>query len=102
MRLTVREAAQLLQVPEDMVYKWIRDSGLPAVRLNEQYRLNQVELAEWAQANLVTLLPEPPAKHSRPFPRLAEALATGGVHRDVPGRNPREVLRGKGRECFAG
>jgi PTS system nitrogen regulatory IIA component len=93
MRLTIREAAQLLQVPEEVVYKWIRDSGLPAVRYNEQYRLNKVELAEWAQSNQVTLLPEPPAKHSQPLPPLAEALATGGIHRGLAGRNKREVLR---------
>ncbi len=65
MRLTVREAAQRLQVPEEVVYKFIRDRGLPAVKFNEQYRINSVELAEWAQENRVTLLPEAPL-----FPQL--------------------------------
>lgn len=93
MRLTVRQAAQLLQVPEEVVHKWIRDRGLPAVRFNEQYWLNEVALAEWAQANRVALLPEPPPKHHQPFPTLAEALAEGGVHRGVKGKDKREVLR---------
>ena len=93
MRLTVRQAAQLLQVPEEVVHKWIRDKGLPAVVYDEQYWLNQVALAEWAQANHVTLLPEPPAKHQQPFPTLADALAEGGVHRGVPGKDKREVLK---------
>jgi PTS system nitrogen regulatory IIA component len=93
MRLTVRQAAQLLQVPEEVVHKWIRDRGLPATRYNEQYWLNKVALAEWAQANRVALLPEPPPKHLQPFPTLAEALAAGGVHRGVKGKAKREVLR---------
>jgi len=92
-RLTVRQAAQLLQVPEEVVHKWIRDKGLPAVLYNEQYWLNRVALAAWAQSNQVTLLPEPPPKHRQPFPTLAEALAQGGVHRGVAGKNKREVLR---------
>ncbi len=93
MRLTVRQAAQLLQVPEEVVHKWIRDKDLPAVRYNEQYWLNGVALAEWAQANRVSLLPEPPPKHRQPFPTLADALAAGGVHRGVKGKEKREVLR---------
>lgn len=93
MRLTVRQAAQLLQVPEEVVHKWIRDRGLPAIIYNEQYWLNQVALAEWAQANHVALLPEPPPKHNQQFPTLADALAAGGVHRGVPGKDKREVLK---------
>lgn len=93
MRLTVRQAAQLLQVPEEVVCKWIRDKGLPAVLYNEQFWLNRLALAEWAQANQVTILPEPPPKHRQPFPTLAEALAAGGVHRGIAGKSKREVLR---------
>ena len=93
MRLTVRQAAQLLQVPEELVHKWIRDKGLPALRFNEQYWLNEVDLAEWAQANGVPILPEPPPKHRQAFPTLAEALAAGGVHRGIKARDKREALR---------
>lgn len=93
MRLTIRQAAQLLQVPEEVVHKWIRDRKLPAVRYNEQYWLNKVALAEWAQANQVALLPEPPPKHRQLFPTLAEALEAGGIHRGVKGKDKREVLK---------
>ncbi len=93
MRLTVREAAQRLQVPEEVVYKFIRDKGLPAVKFNEQYRINSVELAEWAQENRVTLLPEAPPKHKQKFISFADALATGGVHRGLSGKTKRDALR---------
>jgi PTS system nitrogen regulatory IIA component len=92
-RLTVRQAAQLFQVPEEVVHKWIRDKGLPAVLFNEQFWLNDVTLAEWAQENQVTLLPEPPPKHRQPFPTLADAMAAGGVHTGVMGKDKREVLK---------
>jgi PTS system nitrogen regulatory IIA component len=93
LRLTVRQAAQLFQVPEEVVHKWIRDKGLPAALYNEQYWLNQVAIAEWAQEHQIAILPEPPVKHSQRFPSLAEALAAGGIHRRVPGKDKREVLR---------
>ncbi len=93
MQLTVREAAQLLQVPEESVYKWIREKGLPASLFNDQYRIHRVGLAEWAQEHQLTLLPEPATKHKQPLPTLAEALGAGGVHQDIPGTDKRAVLR---------
>ncbi len=92
MQLTVREAAQLLQVPEEAIYRWIREKGLPAVRFNEQVRINRVGLAEWAQEHRLTLLPESPTKHRQRLPTLADALAAGGIHHGIRGANKREVL----------
>jgi excisionase family DNA binding protein len=47
-QLTVHEAAKCLRVPENTIHRWIRDRGLPAVKFNEQYRLNPVDLLVWA------------------------------------------------------
>jgi PTS system nitrogen regulatory IIA component len=90
-QLTIQQAAALLNVPEAQVHRWIRDRGLPAVLFNEQYRLNRVGLMDWAQRNQIRL-PVPEHDEDRAPIRLAEALARGGVHRDLPGRARKEIV----------
>ncbi len=89
MQLTVPEAARLLQVPEDTVYKWIRDQELPASQFNGRFHLNKVWLLEWAHGKGIPLAMESEAR----LPSLVEALGRGGVHRDVAGAAKRAVLR---------
>lgn len=90
MQLSVPEAAQLLQVPEDTVYKWIRDRGLPASQFNGRYHLNKVWLLEWAHDKGIPLALESGAE----LPTLAEALALGGAHAEIPGASKLAVLQG--------
>ena len=94
MKITVREAARLLDVSEKTVYRWIEQKKLPVHRINDQYRFNRAELLEWATAHRVPLsveiFQEP---EGDPLPLLSEALAAGGIHYRVPGTTRDEVLR---------
>lgn len=89
MQLSVPEAALLLQVPEDTVYKWIRDRGLPASQFNGRYHLNKVWLLEWAHDKGIPLAMDAEDR----LPGLDEALGRGGVHFDIPGATKLEVLQ---------
>jgi PTS system nitrogen regulatory IIA component len=89
MHLSVPEAAHLLQVPEETVYRWIRDRGLPASHFSGRYHLNRVWLLEWAHDKGI---PVSMASDER-MPRLSQALARGGQHFDIPGRTKTEVLQ---------
>jgi len=93
MDLTVRDVAKLLKVPEKTVYRWIEKEDLPAYRLHEQYRLNRVELLEWAAAHEVKLPAELYADRRPDSPSLAAALERGGIHRGVRGATRDQVLR---------
>jgi len=92
-KLTVREAAALLKASEDKVYSWIESGGLPAYRVNDQYRINRSELLEWATARN---LPVAPAlfreEDGKPSASLADALERGGVFHDVEGATREEAL----------
>jgi PTS system nitrogen regulatory IIA component len=57
-KLTVREAAALLNASEKSVYRWIKQGLLPAYRINDQYRINRAELLEWATARKLHVSPE--------------------------------------------
>lgn len=95
MQLTAREAARLLGVPESTLDRWVRDGELVSSRVNDQYRLNRLDLLEFAAARKLdistALLAE--LEQEQALPSLAEAIRAGGVHRDVPGDDKPTILR---------
>jgi nitrogen PTS system EIIA component len=95
MRLTIREAATLLNAPEAQVYEWIESGDLPAHRINDQFRINRSELLEWATERNIAVAPAlfHEDEDDEPVPTVAESLGRGGVFHDVPGSTREEVLR---------
>jgi PTS system nitrogen regulatory IIA component len=91
MDLNLREAASLLELTEDAVYRLARAGDLPCARVHDQYRFNRVELQEWAVAHGRRLSPAVQAPAAG-RPSLGAALARGGVHERVPGATREEVL----------
>jgi PTS system nitrogen regulatory IIA component len=95
MKLTVRDAAQLLSVTEKTIYRWIKQGVIPAYQINDQYRFNRAELLEWATSRKISVSPEifaEPEGGEAPPPSLSEALRTGGVHYRVGGTDKASVL----------
>jgi len=52
-KISVREAARMLEVSEKTIYRWIEQKKLPVHRINDQYRFNRAELLEWATTQRV-------------------------------------------------
>lgn len=95
-KLTVREAAGLLNASEKSVYRWIEQGRLPAHRINDQYRINRAELLEWATAQKIHVSPEifaEPESEAGAPPALVDALRAGGIHYRVGGSDEASVLR---------
>jgi PTS system nitrogen regulatory IIA component len=96
MKLTVRDAAQLLNVSEKSIYRWIKQGAIPAYQINDQYRFNRAELLEWATSRKISVSPdifaEPEGGETAP-PSLSEALKAGGVHYRMGGTDKASVLR---------
>jgi nitrogen PTS system EIIA component len=96
MRLTVRDAAKLLEVSEKTVYRWINQRTIPACLINGQYRFNRAELLEWATSRRIKVsadLFDEPESGGAPCPGLAEALEVGGVYYRVAGEDRESALR---------
>jgi len=89
--LSVREVARLLGVAEKTVWRWVRSGEIPHARLREEVLFNRVELQEWALQNGHPLPPEA-AGGGASSETLADAIARGGIARDVPGDTREEVL----------
>lgn len=94
MKLTPADAADLLDVDESTVYRWIEERELPAERIAGRTFLNRAAVLEWATENRVAVSARVfrPAEGGREkLPSFAAALAAGGVHHAVPGAT-REAL----------
>ncbi len=96
MNLTVREAANMLNVAEEVVYRWIRDKEILVHRVGDHYRFHRAELLEWATARGIHVSS---AEFHKSEPSVttdaasfAEALAVGGVHHGVGGADRENVL----------
>ena len=96
MRLSVKDAANLLNVSEDTIHRWITEQAIPVYRINEQFRFNRAELLEWATARRIPVSPEifleRDANHI-PLPSLSAALTAGGIAYRVAGNDKPSVLR---------
>jgi len=96
MLLSPADAAELLKVPEKTILRWIRKEGLTSCRVNDDYRLNRVDLLEWATDHGIKVPPElfdNPEPPEELLPPLSEVLAAGGIHYKVAGESKEEVLK---------
>lgn len=96
MQLQVKDVAKLFSVSEKTIYRWIDQDGLPAFRINKQYRFNRVEILEWATARKVNASPQlmrDPEAEEDQLPDLAQALEDGGIFYRIDGKDRDSVLR---------
>ncbi len=95
MELSLRDVAQLLDVSEDVVSRWVRQRELPAARVGAEYRVNKVELQEWAAARGLRISPAifAPQGQVERLPSLHAALERGQIHYELPGTQRDEVLQ---------
>lgn len=95
MKLTVREISAMFDVPERTVERWIREDGMPGLKIHGQYRFHRAELLEWAHHRGIRIVTDPGFAQTpgHPAPSLAAALVRGGVHRDVVATDRESLLR---------
>jgi PTS system nitrogen regulatory IIA component len=95
MLMKASEVATLLKVDESVVAKWIKKEKLPATMVQGSYRINRVDLLEWATDHGIKVPPElfEAAQADLVLPTLSQALEAGGVHCGVPGDDKLSVLR---------
>jgi nitrogen PTS system EIIA component len=94
MMIKAADVAELMQIDEKTVVRWIRKEGLDAVELNGGYQINRVDLLEWATEHgiKVPLSLFVADDKALDFPTLTEALEAGGVFCGVPGDDKLSVL----------
>lgn len=100
MDLKLKEVAELLNVSETTIRRWLADGKIPAYKINHQYRFNRSEIEHWVlgQKLGVSVGEESPIEKcaskggSLQF-CLFRALNKGGVLHNVPGSTKEIVIR---------
>lgn len=94
MRLGVREVAERMGVSVDRVFRWVEREGLPASRVDGQFRFSPAAVYEWATSRGVPiggdLFEGTPRFAGRP---LTQALRRGGIVAGLAGDDREAVLR---------
>jgi excisionase family DNA binding protein len=78
-KLTVREAARLLNVAETRIYRWIEDDEIPFIMIHHRPLFHRVELLEWAIAMQLPI--ETDLYERTPGEPFSTALERGGGRR---------------------
>jgi PTS system nitrogen regulatory IIA component len=113
MDLKIKDVAELLNVSETTIRRWIGEGKIPVYRLNHQYRFSRIEIENWVMSCKV----EQAEAGFLPFPQeqaplaaepkeaasqrsglqqfsLYRAIHQGGVLSQVVGETKEEVIRG--------
>jgi PTS system nitrogen regulatory IIA component len=95
MKLTVPDAAKMLNVSERAIYRWIREESIPVHRVNDHYRFHRAELLEWATTRGIRVSSEEfhTPINGTAMPRFSDALELGGVHYAVAASDRESLLR---------
>jgi len=78
MKLSVREAARILDVSETEIYRWVDEEEIPFVMIQHHPMFHRVELLEWAMEKELAVSADL-YEDERDHP-LATALEQGGGH----------------------
>jgi PTS system nitrogen regulatory IIA component len=95
MLLEPSEAAQAMNVDEKTIVRWIKKDNLPAESIHGDYRINPVDLLEWATEHGKKVNPalyKMPGADTCPLPTLSQALQAGGIHCGLQGDDKETVL----------
>lgn len=109
MDLKIKDVAELLNVSETTIRRWLNDGKIPAYRLNSQYRFNRLEIEDWVMGQKLKVsqniplivdlkspvtppVAAPLVGGSKQF-SLYRAIHKGGVYSQVPGKTKEEVIR---------
>ncbi len=95
MFLKVIDLAAAIGVDEKTVLHWIKSKGLPAHKQDDRYRINRIDLLEWATNQGISIPPDifVASNETRRLSSVSEALRQGGIYYDLPGDTPESALR---------
>lgn len=104
MDLKLKDVAELLNVSETTIRRWVGDGKIPYYRLNQQFRFSRNEIESWVlsckQGGDFSPFnkeeeDEEPAKERLGTQQfgLYRAVHKGGVYNNVPGDTKEEVIR---------
>ena len=103
MDLKLKEVAELLQVSEKTIYRWVKDGKIPCYRINHQYRFIRKDIENWMKpretsyanptaSSLHTVISETQDDSAASPVSIFNSLLNGGIYYNLTGENMRDTL----------
>lgn len=98
MDLKLKDVADLLDVSESTIRRWISESKIPYYRLNHQFRFNRSEVENWVLSSKQDYdfspfdMEDPERRLGTHQFGLYRAIHKGGVYPDIEGDSKEEVI----------
>lgn len=96
MDLKIRDVAEILNISETTVRRWLADGKIPAYRINRQYHFSRSEIEDWLlqqkREGEFQSQEESPSKGNMQF-SLYRALYRGEILANVEGVTKEEIFR---------
>jgi nitrogen PTS system EIIA component len=114
MDLKIKDVAELLNISETTVRRWVLDGKIPAYRLNHQYRFSRTEIDDWVMNSRISGTDALPTGNEHVLQQrmteddagekkttslgmqqysLYRAMHKGSVFLDIPGTTKEEVIK---------
>lgn len=104
MDLKIKDVADLLNVSETTIRRWLGDGKIPAYRINHQYRFSRIEIENWMLRCKIKSQAFDPLEEVQIYPpidrggtqhfALYRAIHQGDVLASIPGSTKEELIRG--------
>lgn len=110
MDLKIKDVADLLNVSETTIRRWLKDGKIPAYQLNHQYRFSRGEIEDWMMKCKLNLSKDgfSPFEEKQIYPEAEEstvgrggsqqfglyrAMHKGGVVTDIVAKNKNQLIK---------
>lgn len=99
MDLKISDVAELLNVSETTICRWLKEGKIPAYRINQQVQFSPAEIEDWViQHKLANAFADHTEKQSIPKGGLKQfslyrAIHKGNVFNNIPGETKEEAIR---------
>ncbi len=107
MDLKIKDVAELLNISETTIRRWLVDKKIPAYRLNRQYRFSRAEIEDWLIQHKIGAAIDQEKEHQKTLEKkedrsspvgnmqfsLYRAIYRGEVLDNVPGETKEEIIR---------
>ncbi len=95
MDLKIKDVAELLNVAESTIIRWLEEEKIPAYQINDEYRFNRSEIEDWVMRQKLDF-EEQPEEESKPRNMqfsLYRSIYRGEVFHDLSGQTKEEIIK---------
>jgi len=97
MELKIKDIADILNVSEKTIYRWVNEKKIPVYKVNHQYRFNKEEINSWISKNKISFIQEENKGNNytenHKILKLSDLIKNGGIFYKIEGDTIQETIK---------